>query len=120
MAKIDDKMAALQFTTVTQRQPGEVVRLVHDAGALARGLKISVEKVGEDRLDGVAKNFARVVLGEFSVSMAPAPSGGTSVSLEITDYSRFRSTMYLIPVGPVEAPAYKALKDVSEHVRSHL
>ena len=80
----------------------------------------SLEKVGEDRLDGVAKNFARVVLGEFSVSMAPAPSGGTSVSLEITDYSRFRSTMYLIPVGPVEAPAYKALKDVSEHVRSHL
>lgn len=120
MAKIDEKMAALQFTTVTRRAPAEVSQLVHDAVAMSRGLRITLSQAEEDRIDGVAKNFARVVLGEFSVAMAPDPSGGTSVSFEISDYSRFRSTMFFIPVGPVEAPAYKPFKDVSEHVRAGL
>ena len=120
MAKIDEKMAALQFTTVTQRQPAEVVQLVHDAVAMARGLKYTLDQVGDHRIQGAGKNFARVTLGEFAVSMAPGAAGGTTVTLEITDYTRVRSTMYFIPVGPWEAPAYKSLKDVSEHVRAGL
>ena len=87
---------------------------------MARGLKITLDQPGEARIDGVAKNFARVTLGEFTIGMSPAPSGGTEVTLQVTDYARFRSTMYFIPVGPVEAPAYKTLRDVSEHVRASL
>lgn len=121
MAAIDDKMRALNFTATTARTPDEVASLLDDAATVAQGEKILLTRTTPQRIDGKARNFVRVTHAAFAVTLTPGADGGTTVRLSVGDYLRTRSTlMYVIPISPWSAPAYKTISQFCEYVRAKL
>lgn len=121
VATIDDRISALNFTAATSRAPDTVIALLDDAAAVARGGKIVLTLLGDGRVQGRIRNFARVTHAEFIVQVEPAPDGRTTVWFEVGDYLRARQTVLaFIPISPWSAPAYKPLRDFVEYLRSKL
>ncbi|MCT1429346.1 hypothetical protein M3G50_01000 [Brachybacterium muris] len=120
MAGIDDKIAALAFTVTTTRTPERIAELVGDAAQIARstGPKVSVSENADGDFEGVIKNFAGVVLAEFTVRVEAGTDGSTTVKFTVDDVSRTRDTLfYFIPISPWGAPGYKTLRAFSEYLR---
>ncbi|NLE81978.1 MAG: hypothetical protein GX610_20840 [Rhodococcus sp.] len=123
LAAIDEKIAALNFHVTTQRTPDQVAQLIADAAEVSgsAGPKTTLTRVAAHQFNGVMKNFARVQMAEFTVTLQPASDGRTAVQLSIGDYLRTRDTLfYFIPITPWGAPGYKALASFSDYLRNKL
>ncbi|GAA4531336.1 hypothetical protein GCM10023160_33630 [Brachybacterium paraconglomeratum] len=123
MAGIDDKIAALAFTTTSSRPRERVEELIGDAAQIARatGPKVVLSDGDQGRIDGVVKNFAGVTLAAFSISLTTDGQGTTTVAFAIDDYLRTQEKLLIfIPVSPWGAPGFKTLRAFSEYLREKL
>ena len=110
--RIQDRMAALGFSTTVAADAQRVIDLVRAEADAESGtaMELRIDKVFEEGAVTGSLHHAGVRIATFVLWLDPAPTGGTRAVFRVEWYITARPTTLGIPVGPKDSIAFWPLR----------